>query len=758
MIAKRIERDGRPSSYGKLARYVVDARGRENPASWSRTTDYILDSEHEGAKVGGVRVTNCDADEPAMAALEILATQGQNTRSKKDKTYHLVVSFAPGENPSLATIHAIEDALCEAIGLPGHQRISAIHTDTDHLHVHVAINKVNPTTFRNVEPFYDKARLMEACARLEVEHGLVRTNHGLERDLTRPRSQEQHHDERTDHPTRASSLSDRERAFLRQSYHAAVAEEPQAESLNAVRSLSSVGLVCDPEADAVLLQGDAPDELAGRRAARDPGVRRVRDGDGGSRSETAGSVERAGGRPGDMEAHSGRESLAGWIKRDVSPALANAASWQELHGALAKHGLVLEARGAGLVLRTADGQIGVKASSIGRSWSKGSLEARMGAFRPATASVRRIESARSYRASPKQDAAGGLFAQFQRERDQAIAQRASERARLREAHASYKTELAAYYGRRRAAVRSSRMQAGQKMAAYQAMAAERASDWTKQRQIEAAQRANLARANPLPVWQEWLTAKAAAGDLAAIAALRSRARTMERMVDALFGPNGAGVAAARAELKPKADKHGTLTYQLQDGGSVRDGAAGIAVDKRTDASAALAVALAAERFAGQVLDVEGSREFRMQVAKIAGSKKLNVVFADAELEASRLEARGGEGKGRPPAPSPSPATVEASPVAELVAARNADRVRVASILEHREWRTTDAGGCEYEGRRALRDGSQALLLRKDGMMLVMAATPAQVAAASTWKKGRRVDVGRDGRISAGREPKRGLKR
>ncbi|WP_306581244.1 relaxase/mobilization nuclease domain-containing protein, partial [Dokdonella sp.] len=176
MIAKRIQNRKGTSSFARLSRYVVDARGQIDPRTWSRTADYILDSIHDGAKVGGVRITNCSADEPAAATLEVLATQALNTRSKSDKTYHLVVSFPAGEKPTMATMHAIEDRLCEAIGLADHQRLSAVHNDTAHLHIHIAINKVHPKTRRNVEPYYDQQRLMEACERLEVEYGLQRTN------------------------------------------------------------------------------------------------------------------------------------------------------------------------------------------------------------------------------------------------------------------------------------------------------------------------------------------------------------------------------------------------------------------------------------------------------------------------------------------------------------------------------------------------------------------------------------------------------
>ncbi|EIW8495249.1 conjugal transfer protein TraI [Klebsiella pneumoniae] len=162
---------------------MVAAKGQLDPQSWERTADYILataEKTSKGEKVASYRVTNCETDDPAAATVLIKATQAMNTRSTKDKTYHLVFSFPPGENPSIDVLHAIEDELVKSIGFADHQRISAVHIDTDHLHVHVAINKVHPTGFQNIEPYYDKKRLMETCERLEVQYGLQRTNHGLE--------------------------------------------------------------------------------------------------------------------------------------------------------------------------------------------------------------------------------------------------------------------------------------------------------------------------------------------------------------------------------------------------------------------------------------------------------------------------------------------------------------------------------------------------------------------------------------------------
>jgi hypothetical protein len=101
-----------------------------------------------------------------------------NKRAKGDRTYHLVISFPPGERPTPTQLENIERVLVERIGLGGHQRLSATHLDTGHLHLHVAINKIHPESFRCVEPYYDKRRLMQACVELEAKHGLIPTAHG----------------------------------------------------------------------------------------------------------------------------------------------------------------------------------------------------------------------------------------------------------------------------------------------------------------------------------------------------------------------------------------------------------------------------------------------------------------------------------------------------------------------------------------------------------------------------------------------------
>ena len=81
----------------------------------------------------------------------------------------------------------IEDRLCNAIGFGEHQRVSAVHQNTDNWHLHVAINKVHPVTLRNVTPIRDHFRLQAACLEMEIKHGLTQEPHTVDFAQSRER-------------------------------------------------------------------------------------------------------------------------------------------------------------------------------------------------------------------------------------------------------------------------------------------------------------------------------------------------------------------------------------------------------------------------------------------------------------------------------------------------------------------------------------------------------------------------------------------
>jgi hypothetical protein len=159
MIAKHIPmRAARRSSFQELVAYITHAKDKM-------------------VRVGEVRVTNCHQEDAQDAVLEVLATQLQNKRAGSDKTYHLLISFDAGDQPSPRALRNIEDELCQALGFGEHQRVSAVHMDTDNLHIHVAINKIHPKHLTIHNPYGDYKALAAVCQSLEQAHDLVPTNH-----------------------------------------------------------------------------------------------------------------------------------------------------------------------------------------------------------------------------------------------------------------------------------------------------------------------------------------------------------------------------------------------------------------------------------------------------------------------------------------------------------------------------------------------------------------------------------------------------
>ncbi|MHB8283888.1 MAG: TraI/MobA(P) family conjugative relaxase [Caulobacteraceae bacterium] len=145
---------------------------------------------------GSVRVTNSSAYTLDDFLVQAELVQRRNA-SEQNKVYHLVVSFPAGERPSPEALADIEQTLCESINAGEHQRLSVVHDDTDCLHLHVAINRVHPTTHKLNSIHQDYVARQAACELLEIKHGLSRTSHEMKRSAAedRARNVKHHHGE-----------------------------------------------------------------------------------------------------------------------------------------------------------------------------------------------------------------------------------------------------------------------------------------------------------------------------------------------------------------------------------------------------------------------------------------------------------------------------------------------------------------------------------------------------------------------------------
>ena len=160
MISKHVGYEAAHDNYGALARYVADAG-------------------HEGEKCLASWCAGCAADDDYdLAIIEAQVVQEMNTRSQKEKTYHLLVSFRPEDEARLTPeiFKGIEERFAAALGFSEHQRHCGIHKNTNNLHMHVSYNMVHPERLSRHEPFRDYATRDKLCRQLERKYGLTVDN------------------------------------------------------------------------------------------------------------------------------------------------------------------------------------------------------------------------------------------------------------------------------------------------------------------------------------------------------------------------------------------------------------------------------------------------------------------------------------------------------------------------------------------------------------------------------------------------------
>jgi Large polyvalent protein-associated domain 7 len=163
------------------------------------------------------------------------------------------------------------------------------------------------------------------------------------------------------------------------------------------------------------------------------------------------------------------------------------------------------------------------------------------------------------------------------------------------------------------------------------------ADYDKQKKKVTSQRSAVQTELKSLSWDDWLVRQAEQGDTQALGILRKRNQNRKRIAQALLTISDLETAetVVRANAKPKTLKNGDVLYRVNDGGLVTDGADGVHVTTVTEASTILALSLADERFKDKLLKVDGTDEFKRQVAKAAAMDGCSVTFADSVMESNR---------------------------------------------------------------------------------------------------------------------------
>lgn len=137
-------------------------------------TDYITAPEHENG------LEKCLHHEGANFLTNTLAGQtsemialSQEAVKSPDPIDHWVISWQSDERPTTAQARAAIEMFIAHCGLDGHQYVWGLHDDTENLHVHIAVNRVNPDTLRvtKINKGFDKEAAQQALALIEYTQG-----------------------------------------------------------------------------------------------------------------------------------------------------------------------------------------------------------------------------------------------------------------------------------------------------------------------------------------------------------------------------------------------------------------------------------------------------------------------------------------------------------------------------------------------------------------------------------------------------------
>ena len=378
-------------------------------------------------------------------------------------------------------------------------------------------------------------------------------------------------------------------------------------------------------------------------------------------------------RADDMEHHAGVESLLNWIKRECMTQIETAQSWSELHQVMQENGLELRQRGQGLII-TDGAEIGVKASSVSRDFSKAKLEQRYGIFesqtrshpspkhntfkKPGVAKVghkppprsqhrlyrlgqleeMHMDNGHRYSSQPihKKFNTTELYVKYQAEQNNAGTSRSADLARIR-AQKNSLIESAMRTGRlKRAAIKLIKGAGVNKKALYALTSKTLTADIEKANQQYLKEREAIYDKYQRRAWADWLKQKATEGERDALTALRSREARQNLKGNIITGDNKPNTNPVPDILPDNITKTGTIIYRV-GACAIRDDGDAFKISRGSSQEGLeAALHMAIQRY-GECITVNGSDQFRDQIAKIAASLKLSIIFDDAALEQRRQD-------------------------------------------------------------------------------------------------------------------------
>ncbi|WP_244979395.1 LPD7 domain-containing protein [Bartonella queenslandensis] len=228
-----------------------------------------------------------------------------------------------------------------------------------------------------------------------------------------------------------------------------------------------------------------------------------------------------------------------------------------------------------------------------------------------------------------------------------------------------------------------------------------------------------------PNWLDWLHQQANIGDRDAMNVLHSMNESQTILSDNLLTVETAlktGIFL-RKNLNPYFLRNGNILYRTIDGGSIIDAGGKIHAQKFTTGSAYIALSLAMEKFKDQPLILNGTEEFKKEVARLAGIHDMNVLFSDPTLNDIKNEV------------SRHKKNSINDPIQEWIK----DRDQYAENLPHVMWKGEEAV-FKYTERREV--GGKNVLLFELNKIFVKEISKRGFIQAGYWKKGKKLKLQR----------------
>ena len=532
--------------------------------NYARLANYIADASHKGEKCMAVWSAGCMADEDFQLGIsEVLATQACNERTKKEKTYHLIVSLRPEDESKLSEqdFKDIEQHFAEVLGFEEHQRHCGVHTNTNNLHMHVAYNMIHPEKKTRHEPYRDYWKRDNLCRELEQKYQLA---------LDPGRKQRREFYQYVSNKSK-NFLPAIERAKSWENVHCVMAECGLQLSFKKevfITPFNNSGMAYRLKGYE-LHSAFRKESLEERFGSFQPKKAFYPAKETFIVSKQR-NVNVLNEKAEALEAYTGQESFDGYLKRHkgiIDSARASASSWQDYQGILQDElNITIKERGRGAVFADlgtrGKNQLHAKLSCLGREYSRTRLEADFGELERLNEG-RKSTPEKGYESKPlhRDPERGRLYQEYQfgiKKRKKMFEKQKEQREEeAREQRLKWKIKIKKYRI-------DSTLTWKEKRYLVNAAKAEQLRHEELLKKKYAEQRAKIKKEIPYGNWNDFLRQKAEAGNGVALAILQSSKKKglpayCERPIVKLL-----------EGMKYTVDNEGNITYKLKNGGVVRD--------------------------------------------------------------------------------------------------------------------------------------------------------------------------------------------